>query len=161
MKRGVIDLADIVAVNKADGTNVGATDRARSEAQNALHYFPGSQSGWTPRALTCSAQTGKGIADLWTCVLEYTRLTKANGWFTHARQGQTQKWMQEIIRDGLKHQNLSLIPPSKNAWKSSSKKCSKDAPHLFAPRVNCLKPTPPQNLKMANPACARTTLLTY
>ena len=102
MKRGVMEQADIVAVNKADGTNLKAAERARSEAQNALHYFPNSQSGWTPRALTCSTQTCKGIADLWNCVLEYTAMTKANGWFDRARRNQTQKWMQEIIRDGLK-----------------------------------------------------------
>ena len=102
MKRGVMELADIVAVNKADGANLRAAERARTEAQNALHYFPASQSGWTPRALTCSAQTGKGIAELWNCVLEYAALTKANGWFSLTRRNQTQKWMQEIIREGLR-----------------------------------------------------------
>ena len=102
MKRGVMELADLVAVNKADGTNIKAAERARAEAQNALHYFPISESGWTPRALTCSAQTGLGIAELWSCVLEYSAMTKANGWFGLARRGQTQKWMHEIIRDGLK-----------------------------------------------------------
>ena len=62
MKRGVMELADLIAVNKADGANLTAAERARSEAENALHYFPRSANGWTPRALTCSAQTGKGIA---------------------------------------------------------------------------------------------------
>jgi LAO/AO transport system kinase len=103
MKRGVMELADIVAVNKADGANLKAAERARSEAQNALHYFPCSQSGWTPRALTCSAQTGIGIRDLWDSILEYSALTKANGWFSLVRRNQTQQWMQEIIRDSLKH----------------------------------------------------------
>ncbi len=102
MKRGVMELADVVAINKADGTNIKAAERARSEAQNALHYFPSSQSGWTPRALTCSTQTSKGVADLWNSVLEYTALTKTNGWFDRTRRRQTQKWMQEIIRNGLK-----------------------------------------------------------
>lgn len=102
MKRGVMELADIVAINKADGANVGAAERARSEAQNALHYFPRSQSEWTPRALTCSAQTGNGIAELWKCILKYAAMTRANGCFTATRQGQTQKWMHEIIRDGLR-----------------------------------------------------------
>ena len=59
MKRGVMELADIVAVNKADGANLKAAERARSEAQNALHYFPGSQSGWTPRALTARHKPAK------------------------------------------------------------------------------------------------------
>ena len=102
MKRGVMELADLVAVNKADGANLTAADRARSEAENALHYFPEPANGWTPRALTCSAQTGKGIAELWKCVQEYTRLTKANGWFIGNRQQQTRRWMQEIIEQGLR-----------------------------------------------------------
>jgi LAO/AO transport system kinase len=102
MKRGVMELADIVAINKADGTNLAAAERALAEAQNALHYLPGSPSGWTPRALTCSAQTGKGIAELWNCVLEYTAMTKANGWFSLTRRNQTQKWMHEIVQQGLR-----------------------------------------------------------
>jgi LAO/AO transport system kinase len=102
MKRGVMELADLVAVNKADGANLTAAERARNEAENALHYFPGPANGWTPRALTCSAQTGKGIAELWTCVQEYTGMTKANGWFSVNRQQQTRRWMREIIEQGLR-----------------------------------------------------------
>jgi LAO/AO transport system kinase len=102
MKRGVMEMADVVAINKADGTNIIAAERARTEAQNALHYLPASRSGWTPRAMTCSAQTCKGIAELWTCVQERASLTKANGWFAHARREQTRRWMHEIIEQGLK-----------------------------------------------------------
>jgi LAO/AO transport system kinase len=104
MKRGVMELADVVVINKADGANRAAAERARIDAQNALHYFPASGSGWTPRALTCSAQTGQGVSELWNCVLEYTALTKANGWFAVARRDQTQKWMHEIIQYGLMRQ---------------------------------------------------------
>jgi LAO/AO transport system kinase len=102
MKRGVMELADLVAINKADGANLAAAERARSEAESALHYFPRPANGWTPRALTCSAQTGKGIAELWNCVLENTGLTKANGWFSVNRQNQTRRWMHEIIEQGLR-----------------------------------------------------------
>ena len=102
MKRGVMELADVVVINKADGANLAAAERARHEAENALHYFPRPANGWTPRALTCSAQTGKGIAELWQCVLEYAGLTKANGWFHANRQEQTRRWMHEIIEQGLR-----------------------------------------------------------
>lgn len=102
IKRGVMELADLVVINKADGTNLRATERARGEVQNALHYLPGSKSGWAPRALTCSAQTGKGIPELWNCVLEYIDATRTNGWFSVARRDQTQKWMHEIIQQGLR-----------------------------------------------------------
>jgi LAO/AO transport system kinase len=104
IKRGVMELADIVAINKADGTNLPAAERARTEAQNALHYLPGSPSGWTPRALTCSAQTGKGIAELWACVLEHAAMTRANGSFSLTRRNQTRRWMHEIIQQGLRQQ---------------------------------------------------------
>jgi LAO/AO transport system kinase len=104
MKRGVMELADIVVINKADGTNLNAAENARSEAQNALHYLPGSQSGWTPHSLTCSAQTGKGISEIWNCVLEHTAMTKAKGWFSQNRRNQTQKWMHEIIQQGLRRE---------------------------------------------------------
>jgi LAO/AO transport system kinase len=98
MKRGVMELADVVAINKADGANLIAAERARNEAENALHYFPSPMNGWTPRALICSAQTGKGIAELWNCVLDYTGLTKANV----NRHHQTRRWMHEIIEQGLR-----------------------------------------------------------
>jgi LAO/AO transport system kinase len=102
MKRGVMELADLIAINKADGANTRAAEKARSEAQNALHYLPAQQSGWMPRALTCSAQTCKGVPEIWQCVTEYVALTKANGWFALARKNQTQKWMHEIIRESLR-----------------------------------------------------------
>jgi LAO/AO transport system kinase len=101
IKRGVMELADLVAINKADGDNLTAAERARSEAANALHYFPLSPSGWTPRAQTCSARTGKGIADLWSTVLEHTAHTQTNGWFEEHRRIQSGNWMREIIQHGL------------------------------------------------------------
>ncbi len=104
MKRGVMELADLVVINKADGANRSAAERARVEAQNALHYFPMSASGWTPRALTCSAQTGKGIPEIWNSVRECVALTQANGWFGQTRRNQARKWMREIIQQGLMEQ---------------------------------------------------------
>jgi LAO/AO transport system kinase len=104
IKRGVMELADLVAVNKADGDNIAAAERARAEAQNALHFFPVPPSGWTPRAVTCSARTGAGIRELWATVLEYAALTKANGWFERARQLQQRRWMHEMIEQALRQQ---------------------------------------------------------
>jgi LAO/AO transport system kinase len=104
MKRGVMEMADMVLINKTDGTNKIAAEKACSAAQNALHYFPRATSGWTPRALTCSAHTGKGIAEIWSLVLEYVALTRANGWFNLARTSQKRQWMREIIQRGLQFQ---------------------------------------------------------
>lgn len=101
IKRGVMELADLVVVNKADGANVGAAERARTEAENALHYFPVAESGWTPHALTCSALTGAGVPDLWNCVLEYAALTRQNDWFGQIRREQQRRWMHEMIEQAL------------------------------------------------------------
>jgi LAO/AO transport system kinase len=102
IKRGVMELADLVAVNKADGANVAAAECARAEAQNALHLFPASGSGWTPRAVTCSALTGAGIRELWECVHEYAALTRGNGWFAASRREQQRRWMHEMIDQSLR-----------------------------------------------------------
>jgi len=102
IKRGAMELADLVVINKADGTNQAAAERARTEAQNALHFFPASASGWTPRALTCSAVTGKGIETIWNCVLEHARITRTNGWFTLTRRVQQRQWLQDMLNNGLR-----------------------------------------------------------
>jgi LAO/AO transport system kinase len=107
IKRGVMELADLVTVNKADGANVAATERARAEAQNALHFFPASGSGWMPRAVTCSARTGAGISELWAFVLEYAALTRGNGWFAASRREQQRRWMHEMIDQSLRKRFLA------------------------------------------------------
>ena len=100
MKRGVMELADMVAINKAD-VNPAAAARARAEGENALHYFPALPTGWTARAVTCSALSGQGVTELWNCVLEHQKLTISNGSFTRVRREQAIKWMNDIIQQGL------------------------------------------------------------
>lgn len=102
IKRGVMELADAVVVNKADGANVKAAEKARSEIENALHLFPMAASGWSPRAFTCSAQTGRGIGELWTAVEEHAALTRGNGWCQASRNEQQRRWMRELIEQGLR-----------------------------------------------------------
>lgn len=101
VKRGVMELTDLVVINKADGNNIDAAERARSVAQNALHFFPASPSGWTPRAITCSAKTGKGMDELWNAVLEFIDLARNNGWLMRARRRQRRFWMREMIEQEL------------------------------------------------------------
>jgi len=102
IKRGVMELVDLIAVNKADGENVGAAERARAQAESALHFFPAAQSGWTPRAVTCSALTGAGIPEIWKNVLQYVGLTRANGWMERTRRAQQKRWMHEMIDESLR-----------------------------------------------------------
>ena len=101
MKRGVMEMADAVVINKADGDNRIKAERTRAEFQNALHYFPPPPTGWTPCSLTCSALTGEGIRELWDCVCEHTKLLKSNQWFERVRRNQLKKWMYEVIERGL------------------------------------------------------------
>ena len=103
IKRGVVEFADVIAINKADGANREAAEEACRDFQHALHYLPGASSSWLPRALTCSARTGEGIAEIWNLVQEYVKLTQQNGWFTHMRLQQTQLWMREVVDTGLQH----------------------------------------------------------
>jgi LAO/AO transport system kinase len=101
MKRGVMEMADAVVINKADGDNRAKAERTRVEFQSALHFFPPSPTGWTPRSLTCSALTGEGIPEIWNCVSEHTELLKSNDWFDRIRHNQLKKWMHEVIERGL------------------------------------------------------------
>ena len=79
MKRGIIEMIDGMAINKADGDNLRKAERARVEYAGALHLFPASADGWTPQVLTCSALHGQGIAEIWQMVLEHRAQLERNG----------------------------------------------------------------------------------
>jgi LAO/AO transport system kinase len=102
IKRGIMEMADVLAINKADSGNERAAQRARVEYQNALHLFPAPKSGWTPQVTTCSALEEKGIDKIWTLVEEYLDLTKENGYFQQRRRDQARHWMHETIEQKLK-----------------------------------------------------------
>ena len=102
IKRGVMEIADLVAVNKADGENQQPAEFARSQITNALHFFPVSPSGWIPRAQTCSASTGAGIAELWQTILEHNKHTRANGWRDFVRREQMRTSMHSAIEEELR-----------------------------------------------------------
>ena len=79
MKRGIIEMLDGMAINKADGDNRPKAERARIEYAGALHLFPASADGWTPRVLTCSSTEKTGIAEVWEMVLDHRALLEGNG----------------------------------------------------------------------------------
>ncbi len=102
IKRGIMEMADAIAINKADGNNINKANMARTEYSNALHLFPPTKSGWIPRVKTCSALNITGIPELWEMVLDYTQLTNKNGYFSKRRHQQAQYWMFESINEALK-----------------------------------------------------------
>jgi LAO/AO transport system kinase len=117
IKRGIIEMVDGMAITKADGDNVERAERARGEYGSALHLFPASPDGWTPRVLTCSAVTGAGISDIWQSVLEHRLLLERNGWFAAQRADQALEWMRELVAGGLgdrfnRHRDISARRPA-------------------------------------------------
>ena len=104
MKRGILEMTDLIAINKADGDNRARADRARHDYESALHLFPASADGWTPRVMTCSARTGDAVADIWQAVLDHRAFVAANGWFVRRREEQSIEWMREALVYGLEHE---------------------------------------------------------
>ena len=103
IKRGIMEMADSIAITKADGTNVKGAERAKREYQNALHLFPPAPSGWSPNVLTCSAITHEGIPEILDTIQQYCDLTRENGYFQTKRQEQAKYWMYETIEERLKY----------------------------------------------------------
>jgi LAO/AO transport system kinase len=101
IKRGIIEMLDGMVVNKADGDNKAKAERARSEYASALRLFPASPDGWTPRVMTCSALEGKGIAEVWSLVLEHHAKMEESGHLAARRRRQASEWMRELVRLGL------------------------------------------------------------
>ena len=101
IKRGIIEMVDGMAINKADGDNERRAERARVEYASALHLFPANPDGWIPRVLTVSSITGRNVPQIWEMVLEHRALLEANGWFAERRSRQSLNWMRELIATGL------------------------------------------------------------
>lgn len=102
IKRGIMEMADLIVINKADGENQKAAKQAKVEFQRALHLFPLKESGWTPKTTTCSALKNEGIESILENIDEYVQLTKENGFFEHKRDEQNKFWLYQTIEEELK-----------------------------------------------------------
>jgi LAO/AO transport system kinase len=102
IKRGIMEMADAIVINKADGDNIKRARLAKTEFNRALHLFPAKKSGWMPTVETCSALTKEGIDSVWDLISEYLKLTQTNGYFADKRRGQNQYWMMETIDEQLR-----------------------------------------------------------
>lgn len=100
IKRGIMEIADMIAITKADGENKRKALSAKKEYQNALHLFPPTESGWKPEVITCSSLEKHGIDDLWQFVEKY--FSTKNDFIEVQRQGQAKHWMYETINHNLK-----------------------------------------------------------
>ena len=102
IKRGIMEMADGIAINKCDGSNVDRANVAKAQYQNALHLFPPHESGWSPEAITCSSVELNGIEEIWQMVERYIAFTRENEYFGNKRNIQSKYWMYETINEQLK-----------------------------------------------------------
>ena len=111
IKRGIMEMADTIIINKADGDNQKKAKLAKREYLNALHLFPPSPTGWYPKVETCSALKFQGMDKIWKIFEEYQNSMKIKGHFQNKRQEQAKYWMHESIRaelDNLFHENQNI-----------------------------------------------------
>lgn len=101
IKRGIMEMADGIAINKCDGNNIERAQAARVSFKNALALFPPTESGWQPYAETCSSVDKTGILKVWKMVEDYIRFTRENGYFDRRRTQQAKYWMYETINSAL------------------------------------------------------------
>ena len=103
IKRGIMEMADGIAINKCDGENVDKCHLAATQFRNALHLFPMPESGWMPKVLCYSGFYGLGIKELWDMIYEYIDFVQGNGYFEHRRAEQAKYWMYESINEQLRN----------------------------------------------------------
>jgi LAO/AO transport system kinase len=102
IKKGLVELADMIAVNKADGDNIKRANRAAAEYRSALHILSPRSEHWHPPVLTYSAMAGTGLAELWQKILDHRNAMQASGDFAARRRQQQVKWMWAMLEDRLK-----------------------------------------------------------
>jgi len=101
IKRGIMEMADALVINKADGNNLKPANQAKKAYENALHLFPPHESGWTVPVKTCSAIKNEGIFEIWSTIETYMSTSTESGYLTRQREAQNVKWMHELIRARL------------------------------------------------------------
>lgn len=102
IKRGIMEMADLIAINKADGDNIPKAKLAQAQFRNALMLFPPTASGWDPTVEICSAFTNEGVNDIWFKIVDYVEYVKKSGYFEKKRAEQMQQILYETIDEQLK-----------------------------------------------------------
>lgn len=103
IKRGIVEMADAIVINKADGENLKAARDAKLEFNRALHLYPPKESTWQPKVSLCSALENTGITEVWEMIKKYMDLTKKNNYFEKNRQDQNKFWLLQTINEHLKN----------------------------------------------------------
>lgn len=103
IKKGIMEMADAIAINKADGDNIKRSQVAQKQFQNALHMFSANETGWYAKVLTCSANNNTGIREIWQLIEGYEKEMKLKGYFESNRQQQNLQWMYDVISYNLRN----------------------------------------------------------
>jgi LAO/AO transport system kinase len=101
IKRGIMEMADLIVINKADGDNIRKAELAKKEYENALHLFPALTNGWVPQVTTASSIYKTGLESIWKTIETFVELMKNNGWFAKNRQQQSLSILRESITQSL------------------------------------------------------------
>ena len=104
VKRGIMELADAIVINKADGDNIKAVKHAITEFKRALHLYPPKDNTWTPQVTSCSALKNTGIDSVWKLASDFLDLTQTNGHFEKNRTQQDKNWFLQTLEEQVKHQ---------------------------------------------------------
>ena len=131
IKKGVLEVADIIVVNKADGENKKAAELSKAQLENAIHMLRPIHNNWTTPVLLCSAIENKGIKDIWETICNYKKIMLETSEFMYNRRNQNISWMWDIILDNLKNmfKNSSAI---KNVLPATEKKVFENKLHSRA-----------------------------
>ena len=116
IKKGILELADLVVINKSDGEQESLAKTAQAEYRKALHFLSSTKTSWTPQILRCSALEKRGIDTVWKSAKNYRKALLDSGEWEEQRQNQTEKWMWSLVEEGLlksfrNHPNLQKRIP--------------------------------------------------
>jgi len=109
IKRGIMEMADAILINKADGDNLQKAKNAMLQYKSALHLFPALQNGWTPQVNTCSGLEKIGLKEIWETIEKHNSQMRANGFFTENRKEQNNFWLHHAIKEELGNKKYSQL----------------------------------------------------
>ncbi len=137
MKKGIMELADAVLVNKADGENKRLALKTKAEYNRILHFLQPATKGWQTKAATCSAIYQEGMKDIWDTIQSFEKTTKKSGVFENRRRAQTKEWIYAMIIDQLQfsffnHQEVKpLLPQMENEVIAGARTVTSAVEELF------------------------------
>ena len=102
IKRGIIEMSDLIVINKCDGDNIEESIKAKNEFKLALQLFPNKKSNWKPEVITCSSINNEGLDNIWNSINQYIDLTKKNNYFFENRIKQSKSNLLKVIDESLR-----------------------------------------------------------